>query len=71
MARHEHMALKYTNNNNNNDNKQKRIKMLVSDVCSRVHMFCSQAKLELHVFEQLFFHKEMFYLYFIKKIHLS
>ena len=31
---------------------------------SRFHVFRSQAKRELHVFEQLFFHKEMFYLYF-------
>ena len=37
---------------------------LVSDSCSRFHLFRSQAKMELHVFEQLFFHKEIFYLYF-------
>ena len=36
----------------------------VSDSCSRFHLFHSQANMELHVFEQLFFHKEMFYLYF-------
>ena len=28
------------------------------------HLFRSQAKMKLHVFEQLFFHKEIFYLYF-------